>query len=191
MRPFLFVRCTRYKHKMMAPSRSFLKVVGLFALLTTAPASIYFLYTRTGGPESKKELVFQRNLRYALMTGTDTIDFGPLTDWPWVKVCALTDSLTPKEIDEILGFEYLGKAELHWMHRPDHWSLLFVDVEREVSWGKARPVTAIRIGRKEHAELYLPEGSKGLCVDRSSFQARLTRSPAPVGVSPVTIRFAP
>ena len=76
------------------------------------------------------------------------------------------------------------------MHRPDYWTLLFVDTEREVSWGKARPVTAIRIGRKELADLRLPSGAKGICVDRSSIQARLTRAPAPVGTSPVTIRFA-
>ncbi|MGE4062069.1 MAG: hypothetical protein AB7E79_01765 [Rhodospirillaceae bacterium] len=174
----------------MAPSRSFLKVIGLLAIFTAAPATIYFLYTRTGGPESKKELTFQRNLRYALMAGTDTLDFGPLTDWPWEKVCALTDGLTPKEIDEILGFEYLGKAELHWMRRPEFWTLLFVDVEREVNWGKARPVTAVRIPREGLANLRLPLGSKGTCVERHSIHARLTRTLAPVGVSPVTIRFA-
>lgn len=174
----------------MAPSRSFLKVIGLLAILSLAPATIYFMYTRTGGPESRKEQVFQKNLRYALMAGGDTLDFGPLTEWGWEKVCALSDNLTPTEVDEVLGFEYLGKAEMHWLHRPDYWTLLFVDTEREVSWGKARPVTAIRIGRKELADLRLPIGSKGTCVERNSIQARLTRAPAPVGTSPVTIRFA-
>jgi hypothetical protein len=181
----------RYKRFMgMGPSKSFLKVLGLLAIFTLAPATIYFLYTRTGGPESKKELTFQRNLRYALMAGTDTLDFGPLTEWTWEKVCALTDGLTDKEVDEILGFEYIGKGELHWLHRPEFWTLLFVDVEREVSWGKARPVTAIRIPRQGLADLRLPLGSKGTCVPRHSIQARLSRAPAPVGVSPVTIRFA-
>ena len=174
----------------MGPSRSFLKVIGLLAIFTLAPATIYFLYTRTGGPESKKELGFQRNLRFALMGGADTLDFGPLTDWPWEKVCALTDGLTAQEIDEILGFEYIGKAQLHWMHRPEYWSLIFVDVEREVNWGKARPVTAIRIPREGLAHLGLPLGSKGTCVDRHSVHARLARAPAAVGTSPVTIRFA-
>ena len=174
----------------MAPSRSFLKVIGLLAIFTLAPATIYFLYTRTGGPESKKELAFQRNLRFALMSGTETIDFGPLTEWPWVKVCALTDGLTDKEIDDILGFEYLGKAELHWIHRPEVWTLLFVDTEREVNWGMARPVTAIRIPRQELADLRLPLGAKGTCVPRHSIQARLSRGPAAVGTSPVTIWFA-
>lgn len=174
----------------MAPSRSFLKVIGLLAIFSLAPGTIYFLYTRTGGPESRKELVFQKNLRYALMAEGDTLDFGPLTDWGWEKVCALSDNLTPKDVDETLGFEYLGKAEMHWMHRPDYWTLVFVDTEREVSWGKTRPVTAIRIGRKELADLSLPSGAKGICVDRTSIQARLTRAPAPVGTSPVTIRFA-
>jgi hypothetical protein len=174
----------------MGPSKSFLKVLGLLAIFTLAPATIYFLYTRTGGPESRKELVFQRNLRFALMEGTDTLNFSPLTDWPWEKVCALTNGLTDKEVDEILGFEYIGKAELHWMHRPEYWTILFIDVEREVSWGKARPVTAIRISRAGLADLRLPIGSKGTCVDRQSIQARLTRAPAAVGTSPVTIRFA-
>lgn len=174
----------------MGPSRSFLKVIGLLAIFTLAPATIYFLYTRTGGPESRKELVFQRNLRYALMAGTDTLDLAPLSDWPWEKVCALTYGLTDREIDEILGFEYIGKAELHWMHRPEYWTLLFVDVEREVSWGKARPVTAIRIPRAGLAELRLPIGAKGTCAGRYSIHARLARAPAPVGVSPVTIQFA-
>lgn len=175
---------------MVAPSRSFLKVIGLLAIFTLAPATIYFLYTRTGGPESRKELVFQRNLRYALMAGTDTLDFAPLTEWPWEKVCALTYGLTSEEVDQILGFDYIGKAELHWLHRPEYWTLLFVDVEREASWGKTRPVTAIRIPRKELAELHLPTDTKGTCIERQSIQARLTRSSAPVGVSPVTIRFA-
>jgi hypothetical protein len=174
----------------MGPSRSFFKVLGLLAIFTLAPATIYFLYTRTGGPESRKELVFQRNLRFALMAGTDTLDFGPLTDWPWEKVCALTNGLSAQEIDEILGFDYIGKAELHWMRRPDYWTILFVDVERDVSWGKARPVTAIRISREGLADLRLPIGSKGTCVDRHSIQARLSRAPAAVGKSPVTIRFA-
>lgn len=174
----------------MGPSRSFLKVLGLLAIFSLAPGTIYFLYTRTGGPESKKELAFQRNLRFTLMGGADTIDFGPLTEWPWEKVCALTDGLTDAEVDDILGFEYIGKAELHWLRRPEYWTLLFVDVEREVSWGKARPVTAIRIPREGLANLHLPIGSKGTCVPHDSIQARLSRSPAPVGISPVTIRFA-
>ena len=174
----------------MGPSKSFLKVIGLLAIFTLAPGSIYFLYTRGGGLQSKKEQVFQRNLRFALMAGTETLDFGPLTDWPWEKVCALTNDLTSEEIDEILGFDYIGKTGLHWMRRPEYWTLLFVDVERDVNWGKARPVTAIRIPRQGLADLGLPIGSKGTCVDRHSLQARLTRAPAAVGTSPVTIRFA-
>lgn len=182
----------RYKLFMAkGPSKSFLKVIGLLAIFTIAPATIYFLYTRTGGPESRKELVFQRNLRYALMAGTDTLDFGPLTDWSWVQVCALTHGLNAKEIDTTVGFEYLAKAELHWMPHAEYWTLLFVDTEREVNWGKARPVTAIRIPRKELADLNLPADTKGVCVDRGTMQARLSRAPAPVGTSPVTIRFAP
>lgn len=182
----------RYKRLMTSwgPSKSFLKVLGLLAVFTLAPATIYMLYTRTGGPESKKEIVFHKNLRFVLMGGEDVLDFGPLTEWPWEKVCALTDGLADKEIDEILGFEYLAKAEMHWMSRAEYWTLLFVDVEREVNWGKARPVTAIRMSHREMAELRLPLGSKGICVPRHSIQARLSRSPAAIGQSPVTIRFA-
>jgi len=33
------------------PSKSFLKAVGLLLLLSLGPASIYILYTRTGGLE--------------------------------------------------------------------------------------------------------------------------------------------
>lgn len=174
---------------MALPSKSFLKVIGLFALFTIAPGTIYFLYTRTGGPESKKELSFQRNLRYALMEGTDTVDFGPLTEWPWEKVCALTDGLSDGEIDAVLGFEYLGKAEMHWMHRPDYWTILFVDKEREASWGLTRPVVAVRIPRKGLADLRLPLGAKGVCADRYGELPRILRHHAPVGESPITLEF--
>lgn len=174
----------------VAPSKSFLKVLGLLAIFTIAPATIFFLYTRTGGPESKKELVFQRNLRFALMAEGDTLNFAPLTDWSWVKVCAITNGVTPAEIDELVGFDYIGKAEMHWVGNPDYWSLVFVDSEREANWGLTTPATAIRIPRKALADLHLPEGAKGVCVNHDSIQARLTRGAAPVGVSPVTIRFA-
>lgn len=173
----------------MKPSASFLKVIGLLAIFTLAPGTIYLLYTRTGGPESKKELGFQRNLRYALMANANTIDFGPLTEWPWVRVCALNSELTGPEVDEVLGFTYEGKAGLHWLHRADYWTILFVDTEREANWGMTRPVTAVRIPRKELADLRLPDGAKGACEARSEMQARVIRLPAPVGVSPVTIDF--
>jgi len=105
-------------------------------------------------------------------------------------VCALTDGLTPAEIDRLLGFEYVGKAELHWMRNAAYWTLLFVDSEREANWGMTTPVTAIRIPRQALADLRLPIGAKGTCVERNGIHARLSRAPAPVGVSPVTIRFA-
>ena len=43
-----------------------MKVAALLALLSIGPASIFILYTRTGGPESQKELKFQKNLRYEI-----------------------------------------------------------------------------------------------------------------------------
>ena len=90
----------------IAPSKSFLKVIALLLIFTLAPGTMYFLYTRTGGPESKKELAFQKNMRTALMFGSEAIDFKPLSTWPWIKVCALDSGITETELLELIGFEY-------------------------------------------------------------------------------------
>lgn len=172
----------------IAPSPSFLKVIALLLLFTLAPGTMYFLYTRTGGPESKKELAFQKNLRTALMSGSETLDLAPLSEWPWIEVCALDTGITEPELSAVLGFEYEHFSALHWLHLADHWTLMFIDSEREASWGMARPVTSIRIPRKDLADLALPRGVKGRCVDFQE-EIHLSRRDVPVGTSPVVVRF--
>ncbi|MCB2107300.1 MAG: hypothetical protein KDE14_06340 [Rhodobacteraceae bacterium] len=171
------------------PTPSFWKVVGLLALLSLAPVSIYMLYTRTGGLASKNEMAFQKNLRYALMRGNDAIDLAPLTPWPWQTVCAFDAQVGEADMNAILGFDYEHYDELHWLGRRDHWTLLFIDSEREVSWGAARPVVPVRISRPELANVEFPEGSIGVCAPRDSGRFTVTRHDAPVGTSPVTVRL--
>jgi hypothetical protein len=173
----------------LAPSPSFLKVIGLLLVFTLAPGTLYVLYTRTGGPESKKELAFQKNMRYALMSGEDTIDLAPLTVWPWVEVCALDSGITETELTALIGFEYRHFGELHWLHLENYWTLFFIDSERQANWGLTRPVTPIRIPRKELADLTLSEGVVGRCVDFQE-EIKITRREMPVGVSPIVVRFA-
>jgi len=171
-----------------APSPSFLKVIALLLIFTLAPGMLYFMYTRTGGPESKKELAFQRNLRYALMAGTDTLDLAPLTEWNWKTVCALQNGISEEQLADVTGFEYEHFAELHWNHLPGYWTLLFFDSEREANWGMTRPVTPVRVPRKELADLKLPSEVIGSCVDAGEL-VTLQRHAAPVGESPIVIDF--
>jgi len=170
------------------PSSSFMKVLLLLAVFSLAPITLYILYTRTGGPASQKELQFQKNLRFAFMQGVDAIDLAPLAAWPYVKVCALESGLTTDEVNKILGFDYQNIAELHWLHLGDYWSLVFVDAEREASWGMARPVTPVRIPKKDLADLKLPEGVKGQCITRDG-RIEITRRSVAVGESPVTVQL--
>jgi hypothetical protein len=170
------------------PSPSFVKVLVLLAVFSLAPVTLYILYTRTGGPPSQKEMQFQKNLRFAFMQGVDAIDLAPLAAWPYVKVCALQAELSRGEVNEILGFDYQNIAELHWLHLADYWTLVFVDAEREASWGMARPVTPVRIGKKDLADLNLPAGAKGQCITRDG-RIEITRRTAAVGESPVTVQL--
>jgi len=170
----------------LKPSPTFLKALGLLAILSLTPVSIYIMYNHTGGPESKKEMTFQKNLRYAFMGEAAAVDLGPLTEWPWVTVCAFDSAVSRAEMAEVLGFDYRDYDQLHWLPLKDHWTLLFVDAEREASWGLARPVTPVRIPRAELAEARFPAGRKGLCVPRAAHRLVFTRGPAPVGVSPIT-----
>ncbi len=172
----------------LAPSSSFLKVIALLLLFTIVPGTLFVLYTRTGGPESRKELAFQKNMRYALMSGEQTIDFAPLSEWPWVQVCALDHGITETELTDLLGFEYEHFGTLHWVRLEEYWTLLFIDDEREASWGMTRPITPVRIPRKELADLILPDGAIGRCV---GFQEDIiiARRPAPVGTTPIVVRF--
>lgn len=170
------------------PTPSFLRVLLLLAILSLTPVTLYILYTRTGGPASQKEMQFQRNLRYAFMQGVDAIDLAPLAAWPYIRVCALDSGLSHDEVTKILGFDYENFQELHWLHLKEYWTLIFIDKEREVSWGLARPVTPVRIPRKDLADLKLPAKSKGQCIDGDG-RIEITRRTGPVGESPVTMQF--
>jgi len=172
----------------LKPTSSFMKVLLLLAIFSLTPITLFILYTRTGGPESQKEMQLQRNLRYAFMQGVDAIDMAPLTPWPYIRVCAFKNGLSREEIATILGFDYENFQELHWLHMSDYWTLLFIDKEREVSWGTARPVTPVRIPKKDLADLKLPEKSKGQCITRDG-RLEVTRRTVPVGESPVTVEF--
>jgi hypothetical protein len=167
------------------PSASFLKAVGLLAFLSLTPVSIYIMYNRTGGPESKKEMTFQKNLRYAFMAEATAIDLGPLTEWPWVTVCAFDSATSRDEMTAILGFDYKDYDQLHWLPLPDHWTLLFIDYEREASWGLSRPVVPVRIPRRDLADAKFPDGVKGLCAPRATVRLTFARAAAPVGASPI------
>ncbi len=170
------------------PTPSFLRVLLLLAIFSLTPVTLYILYTRTGGPASQKEMQFQRNLRYAFMQGVDAIDLAPLAAWPYIRVCALDSGLSHDEVTKILGFDYENFQELHWLHLKEYWTLVFIDKEREVSWGMARPVTPVRIPRKDLADLKLPAKSKGQCIDGDG-RIEITRRTGAVGESPVTMQF--
>lgn len=172
----------------LKPSSSFQKVLILLAVFSLAPGTLYFLYARNGGPASQKEMKVQKNMRYAFMAGVDAIDLAPLTEFPWVKVCALTNGLTRDDVNKVLGFDYQFFQELHWLHLEEYWSLVFIDSEREASWGMARPVTPIRIPRKDLADVKLPDGAKGQCITRDG-RIELTRRSVPVGESPVVVQL--
>jgi hypothetical protein len=170
----------------LKPSRSFLKLLGILAIFAATPLTLLIFY-RTGGLPSATEVNFQHDLRYAFMTGVDSLDLSPLTSWPWERVCAVTNGLSEEELNGLLGFEYKAYGDLHWMPRPEYWTLLFVDT-RQMSWGLSRSVVYVRIRRKEEAELTLPAGEKGVCVDHDQARLAVARNrQAPVGTSPVTV----
>ena len=171
------------------PSPSFLRVIVLLAIFSMAPVTMYILYTRTGGPASVQELAFQHNLRLALMGGNEAVDLAPLTPWSWIKVCALDSGLSEGEVDKVIGFPYKNFGELHWLPLDGYWTLMFIDSERQASWGPARPVVPVRIPRKDLADLALPEGAKGQCIDRANGRVEITRRDAPVGTSPAVLHF--
>ena len=173
----------------LKPSPSFLKVLLLLAIFSLAPATLYILYARTGGPASQKEMKFQKNLRFAFMVGQDAVDLAPLAEWPWIKVCALDSGLSRADVTAVLGFDYKDFDEMHWLPLADYWTLVFVDSEREANWGMARPVTPIRIPRKDLADLRLPEGAKGQCITHDGRMELMRNASVPVGQSPVTAQL--
>ena len=172
----------------LKPSKSFMKFIGLMALFSLAPVSLYIVYTRTGGPASDKEQKFQKNLRYAFMQGEDAIDLAPLVDWPYIKVCALDSGLTRGDVTKVLGFDYQYYDQMTWLPLTGYWTLVFVDKEREASWGMARPVTTIRIPRKDLADLRLPASAKGACITHDG-RVEISRRGVPVGESPIVVQM--
>lgn len=170
------------------PTTSFGRLILLLVIFSLAPITLYFLYARTGGPASSRELTFQRNMRFLLMADTPEIILPRITlDWEWEKVCVLDSKLTSAELNQIAGFDYELFGELHWMDHADYWTLFFVDQPREASWGTARHAVPIRISRKDVADLKLPDGVKGLCIPRENGRLPVTRHTAIVGVTPVTV----
>jgi hypothetical protein len=169
------------------PSKSFIKFVALILLLSLAPASIYILYKRTGGLESRKELAFHKNLRYQFMYGTKTVSLEELTNWGWARVCAFEGGAKQSEIDDLLGFHYADFDNLTWRNLDDHWTLLFIDSERETNWGMHRPIIAIRVPELELASFRKADNHIGNCVLRDRAALSLERSSVPLGQTPVTV----
>ena len=171
------------------PSKSFVKVIGLLLLLSLGPLSIYILYTNTGGLESRRELAFHRNIRFAFMAGTETVDLALLTDWPWVRVCAFGAGLSHKEVDDLVGFSYDNFSQLTWRHLDDHWTLLFIDSERHTNWGRHRPIVPIRIPVEAIADYSFGQQTIGTCVNRDQAALSLERQRVVIDRSPVTARL--
>ncbi|NKB43078.1 MAG: hypothetical protein GKS03_02250 [Alphaproteobacteria bacterium] len=171
------------------PSKSFIKVIGLILLLSLGPASIYFLYKRTGGLESRDELAFHRNIRFEFMAGTDSVDLRPLTDWSWETVCAFGSGLSQAEVNALVGFSYDNFSQLTWRNLSDHWTLLFIDSERETSWGLHRPVTPIRIPTDDISGFNAGEGARGSCAEHDTARLALERREVPLGKTPVVARL--
>ncbi len=166
------------------PSKSFIKIIGLLLLLSLGPASIYVMYTRTGGLESRRELAFHKNARFAFMAGTDAVPLAALTDWPWETVCAFGPGLSQADVDQLLGFSYENFSQMTWRDLEDHWTLLFVDSERETNWGMHRPVVPIRVPALDIAGYDGPQ--TGACVTSPDAHLVLSRTGFEPGVSPVS-----
>ncbi len=169
------------------PSPTFKRLILLLVIFSLAPGTLYILYARTGGMASARELTFQRNMRLLLMDGAPDLILPRITDWEWEKACAIDAHVTEAELDEIIGFKYPLFGELHWVERPEYWTLFFAARAREASWGTAQPAVAVRIPRKDVADLKLPEGVKGVCIPRENGRLPVTRKTVIVGTSPVTV----
>ena len=175
--------------RFIVPSKSFVKMIGLFLLLSIGPLSIYILNMWTGGLESRRELSFHRNIRFAFMAGTDSMDLSPLTDWPWIHVCAFRSGLTQEDIDDLVGFSYGNFTQLTWRDLEDHWTLLFIDSERDTNWGRHRPIIPIRIPADSIADYDFRDGINGTCVNRNEAVLSLSRKNVALGLTPVVVRL--
>ena len=144
------------------PSKSFIKLIFLLLFLSIGPASIAFLYTRTGGLESRREIHFHKTLRYIFMSNVESVELQTLTDWPWETVCIFNSNTSEKQVNSLIGFNYENYSQLTWVNLSDHWTFLFIDRIRETNWGMHRPVIAIRVPFYEIARYGGPKGGK--CV---------------------------
>ncbi|MDG2319328.1 MAG: hypothetical protein P8L79_03615 [Rhodospirillaceae bacterium] len=171
------------------PSRSFVKLIGLILLLSLGPLSIYFLYKQTGGLESRRELAFHRHIRFSFMAGTDEVDIKTLTDWPWETVCAFDAGLSQSQVDTLVGFSFGNFSQLTWRDLDDHWTLLFIDSERETNWGDHRPTIPIRIPKDTIASYDFSEDNNGRCVARPDATLKVYRHDVPQGLSPVIVEL--
>ena len=172
------------------PSKSFVKLMGLILVLSLGPASIYFLYKQTGGLESRRELAFHRKVRFAFMAAQSKVELQPLTNWPWQKVCAFDSGLSQSQVDTLIGFPFKNFSQLTWRNLKDHWTLLFIDSERETNWGRHRPTIPIRVPKDSIAS-YDFQGGLGICVDGIGAVLKVSRRYVPVGLSPVIVQLAP
>lgn len=173
----------------LRPSASFLKFLVLVLILSLGPGTIYFFYNRTGGLESRKEVVFHRNIKFLFMSGEESIELTSFTDWPWIRVCALNSGLTPADVETVIGHPYLNYRELRWLGRSDHWTLLFIDRERETTLSWRRPSVPIRMPKTEVADYYFEPDEKGWCVPRENARLLVSRRSVPFGITPIVVRL--
>lgn len=170
------------------PSKSFFKLIILFLVLSLGPASIAFLYTRTGGLESRREIQFHKTLRYVFMSDSSSIELKQLTNWPWEKACIFDHNINRDKVNFLLGFEYENYNQLTWVHLPDHWTFLFVGKLRDTNWGLHRPVVALRVPKIEIAQYGGPK--KGLCITDQNAKLLIKRQKTSINTSPVLVTIS-
>ena len=93
------------------------------------------------------------------------------------------------EIDNLVGFRYDNFSQLTWRHLEDHWTLLFIDSERDTNWGRHRPIIPIRIPVNDIAAYDVEVGRTGTCSHQGEAILELQRRKVPLGQTPVTARL--
>ena len=170
------------------PTKSFFKFLILFLVLSIGPGSIYFLYSRTGGLESRREIIFHKKLRFAFMTREDSIQLISLTDWSWKKVCAFGYGISESRLETLIGFPYENYTQLSWRNLPNFLTLLFIDNQRQTNWGLHRPVIAIRIPQDSIARYAGPE--MGNCAPAEKAFLFVERNLISLEITPVRARLS-
>ena len=120
-------------------------------VLSIGPVSIAYLYTRTGGLESRKEIQFHKTLRYVFMNNISSLKLKRITDWTWEKACIFDHNVNGDKLNLLLGFDYKDYDQLTWVHLKDHWTFLFIGKLRDTNWGLHRPVVAFRSGCRQRS----------------------------------------